>query len=293
MKTDKHCLSIWCAQDLTHHELRQCPCCHSHTSFSHSSVPFESLVPVASSYIGSPSKHLESLLSKKHILHLRTSQCRKSRMSLCANDQEQGDSWSLLGFLLGHDQFGSMEDFSFISFSPWSSFFPTLPPQFFHLCVQSIFAFSSSSRDKNKPTESSCLQLVGSPRDSDLLPDECVLSFLTPHTHPHSLLPLRHHLPFSPTLHALCASCGLRVNRFLCFCDVGFLTEAISSHITGEIKPTLKTRLLVFYFTLLAVKFQDLFSQKGLTNAHNRAMQEKGKPCNPTLPQSKLQGNLI
>lgn len=40
----------------------------------------------------------------------------------------QGNSWSLLGFLLGHDYFGSMEAFSFISFSLWSYFFPTLPP---------------------------------------------------------------------------------------------------------------------------------------------------------------------
>lgn len=171
-----------------------------------------------------------------------------------------GDSWSLLKFLFSHDSFGSMEAFSFISSSPWSSFFPTLLLCSFQLYVDDIFAFSSSSRDKSKTTESSCLQLVGSP---DLLPDE--LCFLSWHpTLTLTLYSLWGSTSLSPTLHALSASSGPRVHRFPGFCDVSFFAEAISSHITREIKPTLKTILLVSYFTLLAVKFQNLFSQKGL-----------------------------
>jgi hypothetical protein len=62
MKPDKHRLSIWYAQDLTHHGLRECPCCHSLTSSRHSLL---SCVPVASRYIGSPSEHLWLLAVKE------------------------------------------------------------------------------------------------------------------------------------------------------------------------------------------------------------------------------------
>lgn len=130
-------------------------------------------------------------------------------------------------------------------------------------------------------------------QDSDLQPkmnisfrsSSLTLSFI-PHLSP-TLYSLQGSTSLSLTLHTLWASSGPSVYRFSCLYYVGFLTEAISSPITREIKPAVKMILLVFYSPLLAIKSQKLFSQKGLFQAHTRTMQKKGKPCHPTHPPTE------
>lgn len=191
-----------------------------------------------------------------------------------------GDSWSLLKFLFSHDSFGPMEAFSFISSSPWSYFFPILLLCSFHLYVEDIFAFSSSSGDKSKTTESSCLQLVGSPD----LPGEYVLPVLTPHTHPHSLLPLRFHLPFP---HSSCSlglqwTQGPQIPRLL-WCWLPCWSNLFTHHQGNKTYIENDTFGFLFYFTGSKIP-ESLFTERTcVCSCQNNAGEGRAmRPHSPT-----------
>lgn len=194
------------------------------------------------------------------------------------------DSTALLGVFFCHETFSS------IWVSPLSFFSPTIPPQFFpSLGSRNLFVFIFPQRQKPNKRK----QLF----DADTKPlglrssakDEYELPFLVPHTLTPISPPLSTPskvLPHFPSLDSL-GSSGPNVHRFPCSYFVGFLTEAISSPITREIKPAVKMILLVFYSPSLAIKSQKLFSQKGLLQAHTRTMQKKGKPWHPAHPPTE------
>lgn len=124
-----------------------------------------------------------------------------------------------------------------------------------------------------------------------MIKDELWASFPDPHTPLHSTLP-------SPTLCSpkvpltvptLWASSGPKVHRFPCLYYVGFLTEAISSNITGEIKPTVKMILLVFHFIFLAIKSQNLFAERTLAFSHQNKAGEREAMQTPHTEQATSQ----